>query len=95
MIALSKWAKKAKGTNMKFGNFQATFKINSNSFLYSALTICLLAFLAIAAEARHVKKTQNRGNAKMLSLIEKMNKQRVPDVFPAQVRHHVGENVTL
>merc|ERR1712150_94422 len=53
-----------------------------------ALTICLLAVLAIAAEARHVKKTQNRGNAKMLSLIEKMNKQRVPDSFPAQVEHY-------
>ena len=88
-MALSKWAKKAKGTNMKFGNFQATFKNNSNSFLYSALTICLLATLAIAAEARQVKKTQNRGNAKMLSLIEKMKSQenQKPDVFPAQVEH--------
>ena len=31
----------------------------------------------------------------MLSLIEKMNKQRVPDVFPAQVEHYVGENDTI
>ena len=53
------------------------------------MTICLLAVLAIAAEARHVKKTRNRGNAKMLSLIEKMNKQRFPDSFPAQVEHYI------
>ena len=64
-------------------------------YFFSALTICLLAVLAIAAEARHVKKTQNRGNAKMLSLIEKMNKQRLPDVFPAQVEHYIGENDTI
>ena len=76
---------------MKFGNFQATFRIISNSFLYSALAICLLAFLAITAEARQVRRTQNRGNAKMLSLIDMMKKQRLPDVFPAQVEHYVWE----
>merc|ERR1719410_801330 len=62
-----------------------------------ALTICLLAVLAVAADARQVKKTQNRGNAEMFSLIEKMknqklpekmNKQRFPDVFPAQVEDY-------
>ena len=60
-------------------------------YFFSALTICLLATLAIASEARQVKKTQNRGNAKMLSLIEKMKtplkNQKFPDVFPAQVEH--------
>ena len=66
-------------------------KFNSNCFLYSALAICLLAVLAIATEARHVKKTQNRGNVKMLSLIEEMKNQRLPDVFPSQVEHYVGE----
>jgi len=49
-----------------------------------AFTLCLVAVLAITAEARHVKKTRTRGNAKMLSLIEKM-KQRVP-APRAQVR---------
>ena len=70
-------------------------KFNSNCFLYSALAICLLAVLAIATEARHVKKTQNRGNVKILSLIEKMKNQRLLDVFPsAQVEYYVGENDT-
>ena len=44
--------------------------------LCSAFTL-LVAVLVFTAEARHVKKTRTRGNAKMLSLIEKM-KQRVP-----------------
>ena len=38
--------------------------------LCSAFTLCLVAVLAITAEARHVK-TRTRGSAKMLSLIEK------------------------
>ena len=45
--------------------------------LFSALTLCLVAVLAFTAEARYAKKTRTRGNAKMLSLIEKM-KQRLP-----------------
>ena len=45
--------------------------------LCSAFTLCLVAALAFAAEARHAMKIRTRGNAKMLSLIEKM-KQRVP-----------------
>ena len=54
--------------------------------LCSALTLCLVAVLAITADARHVKKTRTRGNAKMLSLIEKM-KQRVSTLgFRAQIR---------
>ena len=36
-----------------------------------------MAVLAITAEARHVKNTRTRGNAKMLSLVQKM-KQRAP-----------------
>ena len=42
----------------------------SNSFLFSALTICLLAVLAITAEAKFTK-THNRGSAKMLTKYQK------------------------
>ena len=45
--------------------------------LYSAFTLCLVAVLAITADALYTKQTRTRANAKMLSLIEKM-KQRVP-----------------
>ena len=49
------------------------------TILYIALTICLVAVLFLTGgEARHFKKTQSRGNARIMSLIEKM-KQRLPD----------------
>ena len=56
--------------------------------LWSALTLCLVAVLAINAEARHVKKTQTRGHAKMLSLIEKMrvNTRMNPILMKLHVR---------
>ena len=44
----------------------------TNSFLFSALTICLLAVLAITAEAKFTKMTHNRGSAKMLTKYQKM-----------------------
>ena len=42
--------------------------------------------LAITAEARHTKKTQTQGNAKMLSLNEKMRQRLPAPRFYPQVR---------
>ena len=45
--------------------------------LNSALTICLVALLVLTGEARHTKKTRPSGNARIVSLIEKIM-QRLP-----------------
>ena len=47
-------------------------------FTFSALTICIVAVLAITTEARHAMKTRPLVNARMRSLIQKMQ-QRLSD----------------
>ena len=45
--------------------------------LNSALTICFVALLVLTGEALHIKKTRPSGNARIVSLIEKIM-QRLP-----------------
>ena len=62
--------------------------------LCSAFTLCLVAVLAITAEARHVKKIRTRGNAKMPSLIEKMkvNTRMNPILMKLEARAQVRDD---
>ena len=46
-------------------------------FFISAFTLCIVALLAFTAEAHSAKKTKPMGNAKMMTLIDKMT-HRVP-----------------
>ena len=46
------------------------------TILYIALVICLVAVLFLTVEARHFKRTKTNGNARMMSLIEKIQSFR-------------------
>ena len=55
--------------------FKQYLEFSSNSFLFSALTICVVAVLSFTAEARHAMKTRPQGNPQMMALIEKMKER--------------------
>ena len=73
---------------MKFGEFSGNI-LKTMIILFSALTLCLVAVLAFTAEARYAKKTRTRGNAKMLSLIEKMRVNTRMNLILMKMMKHV------